>query len=172
MPIFAPFVGVYIGMGTRWIAQKTSTGCGPVALLNIKKWLGNSVSYKKDFQEMHQKCKTKDFGTELKYFVKNLYKIDGIKILPRNYPTTAQLSAYINEDIIILMKAAIPCDDGVIGHYFIISEQTEKSFFCVNVFQKHLWMSKASFDMWFLQKHTYYCHECGVAPYCWILRKI
>lgn len=158
-------------MGIRWIAQKTSSGCGPIALLNIRKWLGQRINYQNDYKKIHQSCKTNSHGTELKYFVKNLYKIDGIKIVPRNYPSVSTLSSCLTEDKILLMKVAIPFRDGIEGHYFIVSEQNEKSFFCVNVFHTHKWMSKASFDLWFLQKHSYYCHECGTAPYCWIIRK-
>ena len=158
-------------MGTRWLAQKTQSGCGPVALLNIRKWLGQNITYQKDYKKLHNKCRTATYGTQLKHFVKNLYDIDGIKILPRSFPTTASLSAMLGENKLLLMKVAIPTADSVYGHYFIVSDQTEKSFYCVNVFYKHMWMSKASFDLWFLQKHTYYCHECGVAPYCWVIRK-
>lgn len=159
-------------MATRWIAQKTLTDCGPVAILNVRKWLGHKVSYRSDLKETRRKCRTGSYGTELNHFVRNLHQIGGIRITPRNYPTTAQMSSHLAEDKIIVMKAAIPCGETVEGHYFIVSEQTDKSFFCVNIFNKHSWMSKASFDMWFLQKHTYYCFDCGVAPYCWILRKV
>ena len=47
----------------RWIAQKNKFSCGPIAILNILKWVGFPVSYKKDYNFWKKKCKCNCFGT-------------------------------------------------------------------------------------------------------------
>jgi hypothetical protein len=44
----------------RYIHQKTKSDCGPVAVLNILKWLGWSVSYKSHIRLLKEECKYSD----------------------------------------------------------------------------------------------------------------
>ena len=37
-------------MASRWIRQRNSYTCGPVAIMNLLKWLGEPTSYAKDFE--------------------------------------------------------------------------------------------------------------------------
>ena len=42
---------------TRWIAQKNKFSCGPVAVLNVLKWLEIEINYNKDYCKYKRKCK-------------------------------------------------------------------------------------------------------------------
>jgi hypothetical protein len=159
-------------MAKRWIRQRTSSSCGPVALMNLKKWLDHSVSYARDFEYWKRKCRCKKYGTALPDFVRALYSINDIKISPRTVPNIGIISEALYQDKAVVMKSAYYTPQGLEGHYFLITDQTDKSFFCVNLSGKHFWVSKSIFAVHWLQHHPNYCYECGVAPYCWIIRKI
>lgn len=159
-------------MASRWIRQRNSYTCGPVAIMNLLKWLGEKVIYAKDFEYWKNKCKTQKYGTSLCDFVKVLYKIEGIKISPRNVPNIGVLDEALLQGRAIVMKSAYIEKGIYIGHYYLITETTDKSYYCINLNDKHGWVSKISFKNEWLQHHTNYCHECGIAPYAWIIRKI
>jgi hypothetical protein len=155
---------------TRWIRQRTGSSCGPVAILNLLKWLGEPVSYEKNFRYYKKKCDCNRYGTALQDFVAVLYGLNGIKITPRSVPNLGVIDEALSHGKAVVMKCAYIEKDELIGHYFLITERTEKSFYCVNLNYKHGWVSKASFRNQCMQYFTHYCHQCGVAPYCWIIR--
>jgi len=159
-------------MTKRWIKQRNSYSCGPVALMNLLKWLGQPVNYDKDYPEMFAKCKCNKEGTQLRNFVKVLYEIEDIKITPRTVPNIWVIDEALSQNRAVILKTAYKENYELEGHFFLITEKTEKSFFCVNLASKHGWASKASFQTHWLQHYSYYCHECGIAPYAWIIRKI
>jgi len=159
-------------MSTRWIRQRNSSGCGPVAILNLLKWLGEPVTYAEGYPHFSKKMKTSRYGTELRDFVRVLYKIENIKISPRTVPNIGVIDDALEHGRAVIMKSAYFNGDALEGHYFLVTEKTDKSFFCVNVNHRHQWVSKPSFRLKWLQHHQNYCTECGIAPYCWIIRNI
>ena len=158
-------------MAHRWIRQRNDFSCGPVAIMNLLKWLGESVTYANDYKYWANKCKTAEYGTTLHDFVRVLYNLDGIKISPRNVPNIGVIDEALQSGKAVVMKSAYIVDNVYEGHYYLITDQTDKSFYCVNLNDKHGWISKPSFKNQWLQHHTNYCHECGIAPYAWIIRK-
>ena len=156
-------------MATRWIRQRTWSGCGPVALLNLLKWLGEPVTYAKDYNYWRDKCCCDREGTPLNCFVEALYSIEGIKIQPRSVPSIEVIDQALLSGRAVLMKSSQGLED---GHFFLVADRGPKHFFCVNGDGEHAWMTKAAFRSFWLQHYPYYCDECGVAPYAWIVRKI
>lgn len=158
-------------MATRWIKQRDQCSCGPVAILNILKWLGRDVTYSKDFQHWKERCCCDRTGTPLFGFVDALKSIEGIGVQPRTVPSVEVIDKAICEGKAVAMKSAALFDGELNGHFFIITDRTDKSFYCVNIYGGHRWWGKESFEDRWLQHHLYYCCECGVAPYAWIVRK-
>lgn len=158
-------------MATRWIRQKNGSSCGPVALLNLLKWLGRDVSYDKDFSYWKERCCCDRHGTPLDAFLNALHSIDGIGVQPRIRPSVEVIDSALQRGRIAVMKSAFNFDGEVEGHFFLVTERTNKSFYCVNVYCGHRWLTKDRFEAWWLQHHPWYCDGCGVAPYCWLISK-
>jgi predicted double-glycine peptidase len=159
-------------MAHRWIRQRNNYSCGPVAIMNLLKWLGESVTYANDYAYWLKQCKTAKYGTSLYNFTRVLYNLDGIKISPRNVPNIGVIDEALLNGRAVVMKSAYISNDVYEGHYYLITDCTDKSYYCVNLNDKHGWVSKPSFKNQWLQHHTNYCYECGIAPYAWIVRKI
>lgn len=156
-------------MGIRWIRQRNGSSCGPVCIMNLLKWLGEPVTYR-HYSFFKKKLKCKEYGTPLADFVSVLYNIEDIKISPRTVPNIGIIDEALFQGRAVVMKSAYIENNELIGHYFLITDRTDKSFFCVNLNNKHGWVSKPSFRNQCLQYYTNYCHQCGIAPYCWIIR--
>lgn len=163
----------------RWIAQKNNFSCGPVAILNILKWAGFPVSYNKDYKFWKTKCKCTEYGTHQPLFQKCLINLKNILSTPKNLPTISSIEDAIKNNQLVVMKSTFMIDSKRdLGHFFVISEMTEHSFFCVNdVEGKHNWYDKEIFAQYYLQYHRSYCDTCctsslcGVSPYAWFLKK-
>lgn len=158
-------------MTSRWIKQRNGFGCGPVAIINLLKWLGEPVSYEASYPYWKKKCSCSEHGTPLRSFVNCLYSLDGIKIMPRSFPSVGLIGEAVSNGRAVVMKSAYKEGHSLTGHYFLVTDQTDKSFFCVNLHRRHMWVPKAAFQFHWLQRHANYCHECGVAPYAWLVRK-
>lgn len=67
---------------TQYIKQKDNFGCGPIALLNVRLWAGQFVTYKQNYEECKIACKCSDEGTQrsnfhraLNHFSPNSYNV-------------------------------------------------------------------------------------------------
>jgi len=138
--------------------------------MNLLKWLGEPVAHDRDYLAWKRRMGCERYGTPLKNFVKTLYKIPDIKISPRNAPNVGTIEDALVGGRAVVMKSAYMDRGLMVGHYYLITDLTEKSFFCVNLNQKHSWVPKAAFQFHWLQLHANYCMECGIAPYAWIIR--
>ena len=164
---------------TRWIAQKNKSSCGPIAILNILKWLEIEINYSKDYCKYKRKCKCTKDGTHQPYFEKSLNSIAGIDVKCKNLPTIKEIEDALNSNHIIIMKSTFMVDFKKIeGHFFIISEMTEESLFCINdIYGQHTWYNKDIFAQYYLQYHKGYCEACGtsklcgISPYAWFVKK-
>lgn len=159
-------------MANRWIQQRNMHSCGPVALMNLSKWLGRKVTYATDYNYWKEQCCCDRYGSPLRCFVDSLYNIEGIKITPRSVPSLEVIDEALSNGKAVVMKSAFISNGTLQGHYFLITERTSRAFFCINAFTRAEWWTKKSFQKHWMQHHLYYCDECGVAPYIWIVRKI
>lgn len=162
----------------RWIAQRNKYSCGPIAILNVMKWAGLQVNYKKDYKFLSQKCRCTKDGTHQYSFQKCLDNIKNTSVLQKNLPTIASIEESIESKSIVVMKSSyLLRPKKVEGHFFIISEMTDDQFFCVNVYGRHEWYNKYIFAQHYLQYHKAYCEVCGtsnlcgVSPYAWFIKK-
>lgn len=175
-------------MASRWIRQRNFYSCGPVALLNLSKWLGEKVTYANDYLYWFDKCSCSVYGSSPTNFVQALYSIENIKITPRSIPTMCIIDESLKKNRAIVMKSAslgvgeFWGENRIVGHYYLITERSKDSFFCVNYDEhehipsapfkaQHGWIKKSFFKQHFLKYHTNFCDDCGVAPYAWIIRK-
>ena len=164
----------------RWIAQKNEFSCGPIAILNILKWIGFQVNYKKDYNFWKKKCKCDYSGTHQSNFQYCLNNLKNITNIPKHRPTISSIEDALNTSQIVIMKSTFMVDSKKdLGHFFIISEMTDDKFFCINDFKSsHKWYDKKVFAQYFLQYHRSYCDTCctsslcGVSPYAWFVKKI
>jgi len=170
----------------RWISQKNNFSCGPIAILNLLKWIGLSISYKRNYEKLFKSCKCTWKGTHQHVFQKCLDKINGVVICPKNLPTIESIEAAIQLGQIVIMKSSYVMEKTVEGHFFIISEMTEDKFFCINIGDqsslplpkgKHMWVHKVLFAQYYLQYHRKFCSTCetsslcGISPYAWFVKK-
>jgi len=89
----------------RFFKQKDSNTCGPIALLNVRLWSGQKVSFKKNFQECVKACKC-DNGTQRSNFTKalNQFKNDRYEIDTHNYINLNDLRSHVvNGGIAVLL---------------------------------------------------------------------
>ena len=159
-------------MANCWIKQRNNYSCGPVALMNLNIWLGNPISYACDYVDWFARCKCDRQGSPLAPFVESLYGIEGIKVRRRNVPTIEIIDNALVKNKVVVMKSAISYKGETMGHYFLVTERKENSFFCVNYSDKHGWLKKTFFENYYLNYHAKYCEDCGVAPYAWIVSKV
>jgi hypothetical protein len=95
---------------TRWIAQKNKSSCGPIAILNILKWLEIEINYSKDYCKYKRKCKCTKDGTHQPHFEKSLNSIAGIDVKCKNLPTIKEIEDALNSNHIIIMKSTFMFD--------------------------------------------------------------
>lgn len=164
----------------RWIAQKNTFSCGPVAILNVLKWAGFPISYKKDYNFWKKKCKCSNYGTHQPKFQDCLQNLKNISAIPKNLPTISFIEDILQSNQIVIMKSTSRItSQRDLGHFFLIVEMTEDSFFIVNDIEgKHQWYDKEIFAAYYLQYHREYCDTCctsslcGVSPYAWCIKKL
>jgi hypothetical protein len=142
----------------RFLKQKNIFSCGPIALMNIHKWLGHRCAYKTHYKKICKKvkCTTDSGGCSLDLFADCLYAM--AKVLPRH--TAGECTAYRvkhrqgligrishaleNGHVVVadyLFDEISPQGDKY-SHIYIIIDQTEKSFYCLNYHLGHRWVSK------------------------------
>jgi len=126
----------------RYIRQKDYTSCGPVALINILKWMGCDVTYDSYIGMARALCKHEpgaDGGTEGKGMESALKKL-GIKFTKRKNPSLKQLDAHLDKGGSIVLDycvphttkiSPIPLDKGDY-HYILCVGRTGKTYTVVN----------------------------------------
>jgi hypothetical protein len=165
-------------MTTRWIAQKNKSSCGPVAILNVLKWVDVEINYTRDYQKYKRKCKCTKEGTHQPYFEKSLNSIGSIEVKSKNLPTIREIEDSLSSEQLIVMKSEYYFNLKTEGHFFIVSEMKEDRFFLVNDTNGlHKWYGKEEFAQQYLQYHKGYCEscgtskQCGVSPYAWFIKR-
>jgi hypothetical protein len=132
----------------KYVKQRDKSSCGPIAIINILKWLGHNVTY--DFIHIARwVCQWKDardFGgggvtardmeKALKYF--------GVKKTRKVRPTLEQINNHIDSGGIVLLSYSIPNNSAksvfpflpeslfAWGHFSLCIRRTGKSYIMVN----------------------------------------
>jgi hypothetical protein len=91
----------------RYIRQYDNFRCGPIAALNLMKWLGRSVSYSKDIKKYTKVCKCDSDGTYDEDLIKALrmaskgeYSVSGL----RTFRTLSSIERHIDDDGAIILS--------------------------------------------------------------------
>jgi hypothetical protein len=149
----------------KYIKQKDNTSCGPVAIINILKWLGCNVGY--DYIDMARAlCKWRggtDGGTG---DIKNALRALKIKAIHRKHFTLKKLDKHINNNGIAILEYIIPgysiykgwhyslCVDKYKDTYVIVNDGREKtiSYYRKSTVSKMMRRSKKYCSYWLVYK--------------------
>jgi len=146
----------------RYFKQKDDYGCGPMALLNVRLWAGQPVTYKQNYEECKKACKTTEDGTHrsnfnraLKRFASESYtisnqsslnmadlinhiKLDGIAVLLHYFP-----SAWFSHFCLVIGRK----DN---GDWILINDDKQKLRFIVSHSEMKKYMKHQFIDgVWF-----------------------
>jgi hypothetical protein len=113
----------------RYIRQNDNFRCGPIAALNLMKWLGRSVSYTKDMKKYTKACKCDSDGTEDDNLISALSRLSKGEYTVSNTKTFRSLSTienHIDDDgAIILTHRAWDEPDHDFFHFSLLVPDNE-----------------------------------------------
>jgi predicted double-glycine peptidase len=113
----------------RYIRQRDTYSCGPIAIINTLKWLGHENITYKLLPAIRMMCKCEyEFGTHDLDLERTL-KALGIKKKRKVVPTIKEIDKHLDNDGIIILQYSITPFD---GHYVLCIRRTAKSYFLVN----------------------------------------
>lgn len=133
----------------RWIKQRNEFSCVPVAFLNILKWKGDRTTYRENYKTWAKECHTEKTGSW--NWTSNLRKLD-LEIKQRVQPSIREIIRELDSGSIVLMKSAWTGRFGNHGHAFLVTKNSGKSLFCVNVNGGHKWVSYRKFIRFYMEK--------------------
>ena len=121
---------------TRYLRQRDKYSCGPVAIMNIFKWLGYNVNYTKEIEWFREITKCKEdgilYGTTFGYMTKalkmfkNLFTVRYIR-----KPTVLLMVEHLKSGGILGLCYRLPKQK--IGHYILVIDWSKPNFTGVNV---------------------------------------
>lgn len=123
----------------RYIRQRDRDSCGPVAVLNILKWLGCQISYKEYISTVKYLCLHEsgvDGGTYTEG-MRNALKCLNIKHVRKKFKSLNQIDNHLDKGGVVLFDYQVSCrlKSGVIKeewHYSLCIGKTKKSYIIVN----------------------------------------
>jgi len=119
----------------RYASQKVgSYDCGPIALLNVLKWSGRSVSVSANLQPIKRQCKyLRGRGVYKSEFTYTLKKYKSIKFYERWKTTIGQIDKHLKEGGIVVLLTSRRKPNGVrAGHYWTITEKSGGCYYAHN----------------------------------------
>lgn len=137
-----------MGKIMRFIKQKNSYSCVPVAFLNIMKWLGVRTTYKENYHLWKMAVNTDKDGSAFKYWFPALNALPHIKV---NEIKVTDISNYLSKNIIILLCSAWYYGLDIQKHMLLVVKEKDDKFFCVNTCNGHEWLAKSIFAEYYLQ---------------------
>lgn len=141
----------------RWLKQRNEYSCGPIVMLNILKWAGYKVSYKKDYKYWKEKLKCdRTYGTNTFRYMEAVSKIPNIKMYTcRGNLTFRQIKKALSNGALVLLNSAYSFNvgDPAGTHVLLVSKKTKKSLFLVNSHRGHSWFTKNEFKKYYMQKN-------------------
>jgi len=122
----------------RYVKQKDYTSCGPVALINIMKWLGCNTTYDNFIDTARILCCHEpgvDGGTHIWDMEKALKKL-GIKKKRKKNPTLEDIDKHLDSGGIVLLEYYAPYKNQLLdigdGHFCLCIGRTKKMYILVN----------------------------------------
>ena len=122
----------------RYIKQRDHTSCGPVAVINILKWLGYKVSYDSFIHSARYLCGHEpgpEGGTNITGVEKALKHL-GVKKRRVKNPSLDDIDRHIDSGGIVLLEYVAPYKNEFLnkgeGHFSICIGRTAKTYILVN----------------------------------------
>lgn len=150
----------------RWIKQVSNFDCVPIAFLNILKWSGKPVTYKKDFKKWARKLKCDRDGTSVFDYEKHLYTLPHLKAERVILPCILDIEFALSKGSILFMGSAWFFKKEFNRHAYLIVGQTKNYFKLVS--HGYCRMEKNNFKELYLERHDKgrYGYPIG-----WIIKK-
>lgn len=112
----------------RYVSQRDSYSCGPIAIINTLKFLGINITYKAlPYIRMLCNCKI-NYGTD-EEDIENVLKMFGIRFKGIHHPTLKEIDKHIECGGAILLNYSFGID---IGHYTLCIGRNKTNYFLVN----------------------------------------
>jgi len=157
----------------RYIKQKDTYSCGPIALINAMKWAGFNYTYK-DLKRMQRLCKCKyPNGTHWRDMTNAIRDMSKLMTTTRkNWPLILDIIKHLEKDGVVIL--AYKRDPKHVGHYILITDyDKEKQEFkvvnagrpCTRTTSK---MKKDTLDN--IIKHRYMKNRRPHFPAAWFIR--
>jgi len=153
----------------NWIRQRNRHSCVPVAILNILKWAGVSVSYRNGIGYWAKKVGHTQDGTHIRDYGRIFSKIPNVKLTRKTGPSLEEIDQALLGENAVLLRSAWKIDGGIHRHIVLITSRTEKSLFLINTFRGHGWFAKGLVKAWYMEKHRL---QSGIYPTAWFIRKL
>lgn len=122
----------------RYIKQRDRSSCGPVAMVNVLKWAGESVTYK-NVSEFKSKwhSNTEDYeGVMPESMTKALRNLGQVRFYNRNNVKIKQIDDHLlTGGIIVILFSQRGDDNDRHGHYYLIVGTSGKKYRVVNSFR-------------------------------------
>jgi len=131
----------------KYVRQRDHTSCGPVAIINILKWLGFNVTYGEYIDVLRAMCRCEPGprgGTESADMARALRRLK-IKYKKYKMPSIKQVDQHLDNGGIILLDYQIPYStkagklifDKGEWHFALCIGRTSKTYVVVNDGTKH-----------------------------------
>lgn len=81
----------------RYLKQRNRFSCGVIALLNVLKWAGYNITYKRDFKRAYNSCKCSRDGVYPNYFDIAIRRYKNLVVMPEDGPFNAPPISLVDE---------------------------------------------------------------------------
>ena len=152
----------------RWIKQRDSFSCVTVAILNLLKWAGVSVTYESGFDYWKQKANQTHDGSHIRDYSAIFSQIPNIKFTRKTRPTLEEIDEVLFNGNTVLLRSAWDENGDIHRHILLITGRTEKSLFLTNTFRGHAWFAKWLVKAWYMEEHQL---RSGIYPTAWFFKK-
>ena len=153
----------------RPIRQRDSFRCGPVAIVNVRKWLGQKVTYRDVFPLSKKMATTPHSGTAGSILEKELKQCGG-KVKRIIHPSVKELNDHIDRGGIVLLRYRWEnTKDGEGYHYGVFIKRTPKYFIGWNIIRNQT-VSRVSAKR--MQQYLRKTKRGGTTyPWAWLIER-
>jgi len=116
----------------RYIGQRDTYSCGPIAVLNALKWSGMRVTSRSHMGRVNRLCNSGIAGILDRDITHALSKYRKLKFRVRRYITMRQLDAHLRRGGCAIISHEFVIDGEDAGHYIFIPSKTSEKFLVIN----------------------------------------
>ncbi len=153
---------------TRYLRQHDKFSCGPTAIMNVLKWLGLKIHYRKEIEWFREITRCKEdgilFGTNFGHMTKALKMFKNLFTTEyRRDPTVSRIAKHLNAGGVVVLCYRLP--KRKVGHYILIVEANGEGFTAVNVEPDRTRTKLSSSDL------SHMLLSNGIYPRAWLITK-